>query len=99
MGGTDRGSDDGDLFAVPVVYPGAEGPPAEASFTLEVDGELFAIRPAEYGGTDYAWLSGPNEGYGFGSSGAPNQPLDEHRESVRTFLAQVDPTTGYIEDD
>ena len=99
MGGTDRRSDDGDLFAVPGVYPGNGGPHAEALFTLEVDGELFEIRPAEYGGTDYTWLSGPNEGYGFGSSGAPNQSLDEHRESVRTFLAQVDRTTGYIEDD
>jgi len=47
------------------VYPGTEDSPAEASFTLELDGELFAIRPAEYGGTDYTWLSRPNEGYGF----------------------------------
>jgi hypothetical protein len=72
VGGTDRGGDDGDRFA---------------------------IRPAEYGGTDYRWLSGPSEGSGFGSSRASSQSMDGHRESVRTFLAQVDPTTGYIEDD
>ena len=44
-------------------------------------------------------LSGPNEGYGFSSSPTPHQSLEGHRESIRTFLAQIDPTTGYIEDD
>ena len=29
----------------------------------------------------------------------PNKSLEEHREGIRGFLAQVDPTTGYIEDD
>ena len=24
--------------------------------------------------------------------------LDDHRKNVRSFVAQVDPTTGYIED-
>jgi hypothetical protein len=69
------------------------------SFTLEVDGELFAVRPDEHGGSDYTWLSGPNEGYGFGESPTPNRSLEEHRESIRIFLAQVDPATGYIEQD
>jgi hypothetical protein len=88
-----------DPFAVPGVYRGTESEPGVPSFTLEVDGELFAIRPDEQGGTDYTWLSGPNNGYGFGVTPTPNQSLDAHRENIRAFLAQIDPTTGYIEDD
>jgi hypothetical protein len=68
-------------------------------FTLDVDGERFAIRRAEDGGTAYDWLSGPNKGYGFGSSGTPNRSMEEHRESIRAFLAMIDPNTGYIGDD
>src|SRR5436190_23587897 len=48
------------------------------------------------GGTAYDWLSGPNKGYGFGSSGTPNRSVEEHRESIRAFLAMIDPNTGYI---
>ncbi|MGI5174739.1 hypothetical protein ACQEVZ_00195 [Dactylosporangium sp. CA-152071] len=87
---------DGDPDAVPGVCPVTEG---ATSLTLEVDGELFALTPNEFGGTDYAWLSGPNPGYGFGVSPTPNLSLDEHMEHIRGFLAQVDPATGYIEDD
>jgi len=68
-------------------------------FTLDVDGERFAIRRAGDGGTTYDWLSGPNKGYGFGSSATPNRSMEEHRESIRTFLAMIDPNTGYIEND
>ena len=88
-----------DPFAVPGVYRGAESEPGVPSFTLEVDGELFDLRSDEQGGTHYTWLSGPNEGYGFSSSPTPRQSLEGHRENIRTFLAQIDPTTGYIEDD
>ena len=56
--------------AVPAVYRGTEGRPGPVLFTLDVDGERFAIRRAGEGGTAYDWLSGPNKGYGFGSSGA-----------------------------
>ena len=85
--------------AVPAVYRGTEGRPGAVLFTLDVDGERFAIRRAGDGGTAYAWLSGPNEGYGFGSSGTPNRPVEEHRDSIRAFLAMIDPDTGYIGDD
>ena len=70
-------------------------------FTLDVDGERFAIRRAAWGqsGTAYDWLSGPNEGYGFGSSAPPDRSMEEHRESIRVFLAMIDPNTGYIADD
>jgi len=90
-------SDDGDgLPAVPVVYSRTEGSPGPVLFTLDVDGERFAIRRARDGGTAYDWLSGPNKGYGFGSSGAPDRPVEEHLESIRSFLAMIDPNTGYI---
>jgi hypothetical protein len=67
--------------------------------TLDVDGESFAVRQASDGGSAYDWLSGPNQGYGFGTSEPPSRPADEHRETVRTFLAQIDPATGYLADD
>ncbi|HEV2450945.1 MAG TPA: hypothetical protein VGS62_03365 [Streptosporangiaceae bacterium] len=68
-------------------------------FTLDVEGERFAIRRAGEGGTGYDWLSGPNRGYGFGSSGTPDRSMQEHRRSIRVFLAMIDPDTGYIGDD
>ena len=68
-------------------------------FTLDVDGERFAIRRAGDGGIACDWLSGPNKGYGFGSSGTPDRPVEEHREHIRDFLAMIDPHTGYIGDD
>ena len=68
-------------------------------FTLNVDRERFAIRQAGDGGTNYDWLSGPNKGYGFASSGTPNRSVEEHQKSIRVFLAMIDPNTGYIGDD
>jgi hypothetical protein len=74
------------------------------TFALEVDGEQFAVRlvvdPATgYTDTAYTWLSGPDKGYGFGAGGPPQPSLEEHQQRIREFLAMVDPTTGYIEDD
>jgi hypothetical protein len=55
----DRGpSGDGDgAPAVPAVYRGTEGRPGPVLFTLDIDGERFAIRQAGDGGTAYDWLS------------------------------------------
>jgi hypothetical protein len=93
--------DDGDLEpeVVPGVAPETEIVSNAPSFTLEVDGEVFAIGPDKRGGTDYTWLSGPNPGYGFGLSPTRDLSLDEHRENVREFLADIDPTTGYLRQD
>jgi len=77
--------------AVPAVYRGIEGSPGPVLFTLDVDGEQFAIRRVGDGGTAYDWLSGPNDGYGFGSSGTPNRSVEEHRESIRAFLVRQPP--------
>ena len=68
-------------------------------FTLDVNVERFAIRQADDGGTAYDWLSGPNKGYGFASSGTPNRSMEDHRESIRAFLAMINPNTGYIGED
>ena len=46
-GCTYPGGNDGDPLAVPGVYHDTESEPAVTSFTLEVDGELFALRPAK----------------------------------------------------
>ena len=84
-----------DPSGVPGVPPG-ENEPAAAALTLEVDGELFELRPDEYGGTGYSWLTGPNDGYGFGSSPTSGWSIEAHRENIRAFLAMIDPGTGYI---
>lgn len=42
----------------------------------------------------YDWLTGPDAGYGFGSSG-PERSTDDHIAAVRDFLADVDPRTGH----
>lgn len=88
-------SGDGDPQAVPGVAPRT----GSSARTLEVDGEVFALSPNEFGGTDYAWLSGPNPGYGFGVSPTEDLSPDAHVENIRGFLAQIDPATGYLEDD
>jgi hypothetical protein len=94
-------SGDAHGLPAPAVYRGTEGTPGPVLFILDVDGEWFAIRRDAWGqdGTDYDWLSGPNVGYGFSSSATPNRSMEEHRESIRVFLAMIDPGTGYIGDD
>jgi hypothetical protein len=88
-----------DPLAVPSEYPAQESGPGVAAVTLEVDGELFAVRPDEHGGTSYTWLTGPNSGYGFSASPTRDWSAEAHRENIRSFLEQIDPSTGYIEDD
>jgi hypothetical protein len=80
------------------------GSGSSPTFTLGVDGELFAVHVVEgpdtnYSDTGYTWLSGPNEGYGFGIGGPSKPTLEDHRERIREFLAEVDPSTGYLEED
>lgn len=67
-----------------------------SALTLQVEGEVFEVRAAGRGGTDYVCSNGPNPGYGFGLSPTADMSLDEHRENVRNFLAEIDPATGYI---
>lgn len=68
---------------------------------LVVDGETFVVtRRVESPGTyDFAWTSHP-ESYGFtiGANVAWKPDQNELREAIRSFLAQVDPDTGYLPD-
>jgi hypothetical protein len=90
--------DDGSPAAVPGVYRGPGGRPGPVLFRLAVDGELFAVREGGDGGTVYDWLSGLNDGYGFGSTGSPARSVDEHWDAIRSFLADIDPTTAFLGD-
>lgn len=86
--------------ARPARYPGPRIQPA-TELILEVDGERFAVRGKDADGHDfdYDWLSGPNPGYGFSTSGPVSPTVEQHRKSIRDFLAMIDPDTGYIADD
>jgi hypothetical protein len=86
-----------DPVAIPALYTHQRAD-SHAATVLSVGGEIFELRPDDSGGTSYLWLTGPNPGYGFGSSPTLNWSMDAHRKNIRSFLDQVDPTTGYIED-
>lgn len=89
---------DGEWSPVPGLGPSAEDPPGPVVLSLEVDGEQFAVREAA-GGWAYDWVSGPNEGYGFATSGPVGDGLEEHQRAIRSFLSMIDPATGYIGDE
>ena len=107
MGGEHKpGGEGGDQSPYVSRMQGPEGPPDPLSprtIALEVDGEQFAVRlvvdPATgYTATRYTWLTSPHNGYGFGDGGRRIPSLEDHQQSIRNFLAMIDPTTGYIED-
>ncbi|MEW2383047.1 hypothetical protein AB0873_13315 [Micromonospora sp. NPDC047707] len=66
---------------------------------LTIDGQEFRVREraGKPGTYDFDWLNGPHE-YGFAISGGSAMTRPEMEEHVRTFLAMIDPTTGYIEE-
>ena len=73
----------------------------EPSTRVEVDGEVFDViarrnRPGQY---HFAWASGPNPDYGFSSGTSDGRAMSsaDIEASIRDFMAQVDPETGYIE--
>jgi hypothetical protein len=89
------GSGEGDPLAVPGVD--REGRDrSEDAVTLDVDGELFDLLPDLQGGTHYTWLTGPRHGYGFSLSPTTDESIAKHREHIRGFLAEIDPSTGYL---
>jgi hypothetical protein len=77
---------------------------------LTVDGERFRVSTADDGTTHCDWLSGPNPGYGL-SLGRPVRFVpdgeeapaeaelsdDDLVESIRRFLAEINPETGYLD--
>lgn len=69
---------------------------------LTVDGETFrAQADAQQLGTWHvAWVNGPNAGYGFTTRRSDQQweSREELEKGIRSFLAEIDPTTGYLSD-
>lgn len=88
-----------DKEPVPGLDVGLEGRQGRLLYTLEVDGEVFEVRRSRSGGTNYDWISGRNEGYGFGTSAGGNLSELHHRVSIRNFLGLIDPATGFITED
>lgn len=65
-----------------------------------VDGETWVVRHRtnEPGTYEFDWVSGPNEGYGF-TSYSPSEAAKTAAEldaSIRDFLSDIDPETGYL---
>ncbi|MFK5636084.1 hypothetical protein [Ornithinimicrobium sp. LYQ103] len=85
-----------DAAAEPGVYTVPDTSATAPALTLDVEGEVFEVRADGRRGTEYVWSSGPNPGYGFGLSPTPDMSLEEHRENVRNFLAEIDPATGCL---
>ena len=79
----------------------SEGFPLD--MTLFVAGELFHVKenPDRPGDYHFDWLSGPNEGFGFGlaTSNRARHSIEELREDISDWLATIDPETGYTSDD
>jgi hypothetical protein len=77
-----------------------DGTEREPPTRVEVDGQLFDVtvrdRPGQY---HFDWVSGPNRGYGFSLGTSDGRELSDAdiEESIRSFLAQVQPETGYLE--
>jgi hypothetical protein len=69
---------------------------------LTVDGEIFrALADTQQPGAWHlTWVSGPNAGYGFTTRRSHQQweSSEEWEKAVRSFLAEIDPTTGYLSD-
>ena len=85
--------------------PSAGAPPIRYDahpYETCVEGETWIVRQrAEEPGTyDFDWVSGPNEGYGFGLSRSDGAQSTEAEldERIRDFLADIDPATGFLPD-
>lgn len=69
---------------------------------FEVDGETFDVEWHDISPFKFHadWLSGPNPGYGFSGAGGDAPPSrSEMQDTLRNFLKQVNPKTGYIDED
>lgn len=64
-----------------------------------MNGEVFVVtrRPGSLGTYDFTWTSHP-QSYGFAAGVNAEWRPDraEMTESIREFLSQVDPDTGYL---
>jgi len=66
-------------------------------FQIVVAGETFDVDKQD-SSNHFSWISGPNAGYGFtiGRSDGAALTEEEARVEIRTFLAAIDPATGYL---
>lgn len=85
----------GDKDALPGIAPNDVAPAAER---LECDGQVFELRPDQFGGTKYTWLNSRNPGYGFSVS-PTSDDMAQHQANIRDFLSMIDPKTGLIGED
>jgi hypothetical protein len=79
----------------PATAPGLD--PVE----LIVDGETFVVtrRAGSSGTYDFAWTSHPaSYGFTIGSNADWHPDRAELAEQIRSFLADIDPETGYLRD-
>ena len=68
---------------------------------LTVGGEIFRAQPdpQQPGAWHVTWVSGPNAGYGFTTRRSDHRwAHGQLRKAVQPFLAEIDPTTGYLRD-
>lgn len=94
---------DGPVELDPTAAPGVRPLPAPGPDTVElvVDGETWRVecRVGVPTIVQYDWVSHPH-GYGFGSRVNVEREAtqDELIEHIRSFMAEVDPATGYLPD-
>ena len=71
--------------------------------SLTVDGEVFEVRydVDQPGAYHFTWLNGPHPGYGFTTRAGLHrrQPQRVLIDMIRGFLEQIDPRTGYLDED
>jgi hypothetical protein len=83
--------------------PGLAPTPAPGLDPVElvVDGETFVVtrRAGSSGTYDFAWTSHPaSYGFTIGSNADWHPDRAELAEQIRSFLADIDPKTGYLRD-
>lgn len=73
--------------------------PVGSTRRIVVDGEIFDVHVRNPGEYAFRWVSGPNEGYGFHLAQNHRAALstEDIVSAARSFVAEVDPVTGYIE--
>ena len=85
--------------AVPGLAP--DTAPGLDPVELVVDGEKFVVtrRAGSSGTYDFAWTSHPaSYGFSIGSNADWHPDRAELVEQIRSFLADIDPETGYLRD-
>lgn len=88
-----------DEHATPGLAPAAA--PGLDPVELVIDGQRFVVtRRAESAGTyDFNWVNHPaSYGFTIGASVEWRPDRSEMTEEIRSFLAEVDPETGYLPD-